>query len=226
MAIVDAQTGTETRVCGNWCRAFGLTPDGNTALVADGGYLDLIHRYDLEDGHVRSQVELETGAINRIAVSPDGTMVAAVGTKQFQLLHTETLTVIASNAHRAFSNGAFALAFNPRGQTLVFSAGRTLFVWEVPSARPEGFVAAAREVNRVSLDTKHFMDATFTPDGHRLITVSKEGIARVWETANWECERSFAWNVGPLRAVAVSPDGTRAAVAGDTGRVVVWDLDE
>ncbi len=99
---------------------------------------------------------------------------------------------------------------------MVYSAGRTLFVWDV---------ASAREVAQLHLESKHFMDAAFTPDGRRLLTVSKEGTARVWDTATWACERTLAWDVGPLRAVAVAPDGSRAAAAGDTGRVVVWDLD-
>jgi WD40 repeat protein len=225
MAVVDAKTSEEIRKCGGWCRAFALAPDGCTAFVADGGHQDLVRRYDLESGASSGEIELEAGAINRIAVSADGKLVGVVGCKQFFLLDAETLAVVASDAQRALSNGAFALTFSPRGHAVVYSAGRTLFVWNTTTAQA---------VNRVNLDVKHFMDAAFTPDGRRLITVSKEGTARVWEvpsarpegfTATWACERAFAWDVGPLRAVAVSPDGTRAAVAGDTGRVVVWDLD-
>ena len=69
------------------------------------------------------------------------------------------------------------------------------------------------------------VEAAFTPDGRKLVTVSMDGTARVWDTATWACERAFAWDVGPLRAVAVAPDGARAATAGDAGRVVVWDLE-
>ena len=36
---------------------------------------------------------------------------------------------------------------------------------------------------------------------------------------------TFTWDVGRLRSVAFSPDGTRAAVGSDTGKVVVWDVD-
>ena len=214
-SVRAAGDGTERHNVGQYSRSFGVAPDGRTAFVADGGYQDLIRKYDIATGEVIREVPLEAGAINRVAVSPDGRFLALVGCKRFYLL-TAAGDVIASVAERALSNGAFALAFAPDSRTVVFSAGRTLFAWDA---------VAARETGRVHLASKHFMDAAFTADGRRLITVSKESAARVWDTATWTCERSFAWDVGPLRAVAVSPDGTRAAVAGDSGRVVVWDLE-
>lgn len=216
VSVRTAADGVERSNTTRWCQAFALAPDGRTAFVADGGYQDLLRRYDLTTGTVTGEVELESGAINRVAVAPGGNVVALVGCKRFYLLTADALEVVAAVPERALSSGAFALALAPDGNTLVYSAGRSLFVWDV---------AAAREMNHIDLESKHFMDAAFTPDGRRLITVSKEGVARVWDTATWECERSFAWTVGPLRAVAVSPDGHRAAVAGDQGRVVVWDLD-
>lgn len=218
LAVRAADTGAARGRFAPHCRSFAPDPDRRTAVVAvaDAGPRDIVRRYDLATGEARGEVELEAGAINRVAVSPDGAWVAAVGCRRFHLLAADTLAVVATDAHRALSSGAFALAFSPDSNTVVYSAGRALFVWDVPTAR---------EVARLHLDTKHFMDAAFTPDGRRLLTVSKEGAARVWDTATWECERVFAWDAGPLRAVAVAPDGTRAAVAGDTGRVVVWDLD-
>jgi WD40 repeat protein len=212
----SARDGTELRRCGNWCRAFGNTTDGRTAFLADVKYRDVVRGYDVRSGRARAEVELDAGALQRIVASPDGTLVAAVGRKRFHLLTADGLEVIASVAHRALSNGEFAVAFSPCGRQLVYTAGRTLFVWDVESAS---------EMYQVCLDRKNFLDASFTSDGRWLITVSKEGTARVWDTTTWDCERSFGWNVGPLRAVAVAPDGTRAAVAGDSGRVVVWDLD-
>jgi WD40 repeat protein len=209
--------GTEVRRCGNWCRAFGSTRDGRTAYLADVKYRDVVRGYDVRTGRARGEAELEAGAIQRIAASPDGSRVAVVGCKRLHLLAADGLEEVAWAAQRSLSSGAFAVAFSPCGRTLVYTAGRTLFVWDA---------AAGREVHQFSIGAKHFLDAAFTPDGKRLITVGKEDAARVWATSTWECERSFSWKVGPLRAVAVSPDGHRAAVAGDSGRVVVWDLDE
>jgi WD40 repeat protein len=212
----SALDGTEVRKCGNWCRAFGSTRDGRSAFVADVKYRAVVRGYNVSNGTPRTEVELEDAALNRIVASPDRKWVAAVGSRRFHLLAANKLKEVASVPHRALSSGESAVAFSPCGRTLVYTAGRVLFVWDVSSGR---------EVTRAESGGRHFMDAAFTPDGTRLITVSKEGAARVWDTDTWQCERSFAWNVGPLRAVAVSPDGTRAAVGGDCGRVVVWDLD-
>lgn len=216
--IYSAADGAELRrVGGTWCQSFGPLPDGRTAFVADGGHQDRVGHYDLATGERIREVSLgDVGAINRAAASPDGKLVALVGCKRFCLL-TAAGGVIAQAKERALSSGAFALAFSPDSRSVVFTAGRTLFVWNA---------ATAQETHRVQLAAKYFMDAAFTPDGRRLITVSKEGAARVWDTATWACERSFEWDAGPLRAVAVAADGMRAAVAGDSGRVVVWDLDE
>jgi WD40 repeat protein len=175
-----------------------------------------VRGYDIRSGKARAEVELETGAINRIAASPDRSRVAVVGCRRFHLLAADQLRAIASDTQRALSSGASALAFSPCGRTVVYTAGRTLFVWDA---------VRVRAVNQIQLEAKPFTDAAFTPDGRRLITTSRDGATRVWDTATWTPERTLAWGVGPLRAVAVAPDGARAAVAGDTGRVVVWDLD-
>lgn len=208
--------GTERRTFARWCQSFALTPCGRATFVADGGYQDMLRRYPAESDEPTGEVQLDSGAINRLAVSANGEWLAALGCKRFFLLKADTLEVVASSAHRALSSGAFALAFAPDGETVAYTAGRELFVWSV---------SERRETYRRGLDTKHFMDAAFAPNGHSLLTVSKEGCVRVWDTANYECARSYDWEIGPLRAVAVSPDGARAAAAGNSGRVVLWDLD-
>lgn len=208
--------GTELRTFARWSQSFALAPCGSATFVADGGYQDLLRRYPAEGEEPVAEVQLESGAINRLAVSPNGEWLAAVGCKRFFLLKADTLEVVASAAHRALSSGAFALAFAPNGETVAYTAGRELYVWSV---------AQQREAHKRELDTKHFMDAAFTPNGHSLLTVSKEGSVRVWDSATFECVRTYEWEIGPLRAVAVSPDGGRAAAAGGSGRVVVWDLD-
>src|SRR3954464_14734605 len=125
----SAKDGAEVRRVGNWCRAFGSTTDGRTAFLADVKYRDIVRGYDARTGRAKGEVELEAGAIQRIVASPDGTRVAAVGCKRFHLLTADKLEEVASVAQRSLSNGTFAVAFSPCGRTLVFTAGRTMFVW-------------------------------------------------------------------------------------------------
>jgi hypothetical protein len=37
--------------------------------------------------------------------------------------------------------------------------------------------------------------------------------------------RAFNFDIGRLRSVAFSPDGMLAAVGGDRGKIVLWDVD-
>ncbi|HEY1188285.1 MAG TPA: hypothetical protein VGE74_11545 [Gemmata sp.] len=48
----------------------------------------------------------------------------------------------------------------------------------------------------------------------------------IWDTATWNVRRRCEWNIGRLRTVCFAPDGLRGAAGGDTGQVVVWDLDD
>jgi WD40 repeat protein len=73
--------------------------------------------------------------------------------------------------------------------------------------------------------TSQLNDAAFTPDGRRLVTVSHDATARVWDAATGRALKTFSWSVGKLTAVAFSPDGLTCAVGGEKGQVVVWDVD-
>jgi WD40 repeat protein len=36
---------------------------------------------------------------------------------------------------------------------------------------------------------------------------------------------TYTWNIGRMRSIAFSPDGTLAAAGSDTGKIIVWDVD-
>lgn len=71
----------------------------------------------------------------------------------------------------------------------------------------------------------HFTGMAFHPSGRYLAATSNDATVKLYDTASWQLATSFTWDVGRLRSVAFSPDGTLAAVGSDTGRVVVWDVD-
>ena len=65
----------------------------------------------------------------------------------------------------------------------------------------------------------------FTRDGRFLATVSNEETVKFLDTGSWNVQTEMAWQIGGLRVIAFSPDGTLAAAGGRGKKVVVWDLE-
>jgi WD40 repeat protein len=131
------------------------------------------------------------------------------------------------------------------GRTMRTRAGLTLSVH--PSGRYFAYPFESRVCFRATAaGTKAPPDLTlpsggrcravsFHPSGLFLAAVGDAGTVTLFDTASWQVAREFAWDIGELRSVCFSPDGTRAATiavgkAAKTrklphGRAVVWDLD-
>lgn len=103
------------------------------------------------------------------------------------------------------------------GDFLVGRVGGGLTCWSL--AQPDEKPRKATNPSR-----KHFQSMTAHPSGVAL-TVDNDRLVRVWSVPDLNPYRAIEWSIGKLYAVAVSPDGSRAAVGSHTGRVLVWDWD-
>jgi WD40 repeat protein/tRNA A-37 threonylcarbamoyl transferase component Bud32 len=92
---------------------------------------------------------------------------------------------------------------------------------QVPLAQPE----LVGEVRQFHGHTDSIENLAFTPDGKRLVTVSQDKTARVWDVASGRETVRFTGHTEPIRGLAVLPDNRRAATAGWGGMVRLWDLD-
>src|SRR5262249_33771342 len=72
---------------------------------------------------------------------------------------------------------------------------------------------------------KEFTGLAFHPSGRYLAATSNDQTVKLYDTATWKVKTAFDWKIGRLRSVAFSPDGMRAAAGGDSGKIVVWDVD-
>lgn len=120
-------------------------------------------------------------------------------------------------AHRGWAR---ALAVSPDGKTLA-SCGNDHFVklWSIPDGK---FV---REFVGHGC---HVYNVVFHPDGKHLISADLKGIVKVWDLAKGEAEReldakilhkydpSFRADIGGVRSMACSADGSLLACAGIT----------
>jgi WD40 repeat protein len=109
------------------------------------------------------------------------------------------------------------LTFSPDGTRFAVARGRTVMVCDVPGQRR---LAAWKNPTK-----EHIVSLAFSPDGATLATVSNDHMARLWEADTGRERASYGWEVGPLKSVAIAPDGMRAAAGSQKGQIVVWDLE-
>lgn len=109
------------------------------------------------------------------------------------------------------------LVFSPDGRLVVGLHHMTIIVW---AEGDTGDPVQVRDTSR-----KHFMAAAFDPTSRYLFAARYDATVHVFDAAGWGCRVRYDWGIGPLRSVAVSPDGTLAAAGGERGEVVVWDVD-
>lgn len=68
-------------------------------------------------------------------------------------------------------------------------------------------------------------DVRFLPDNRRVISVSRDGAAKLWDSASGRLLRTYESDRGNVTAVALSNDGTRLATGGHNKVVRVWDVE-
>jgi WD40 repeat protein len=111
------------------------------------------------------------------------------------------------------------LVWSPQGDRLAGLAGHRLWLWNAETGEPTGPLRAG--------GTGLFSRPAFDPTGHRLLAggVNVDGGVYVWDAETGREFLSYSWPIGRVFAVAVSPEGQLAAAGGESGRIVMWDME-
>jgi WD40 repeat protein len=98
----------------------------------------------------------------------------------------------------------------------------------------------ARLLARWEAHKKGVFALAFSADGKLLATGSGDEFVKVWDVSGVVNDPSepgappltavpevgaYEWSIGPVRAIAFSPDGLTAAAVGDRVKFVVWDVE-
>jgi WD40 repeat protein/transcriptional regulator with XRE-family HTH domain len=104
-----------------------FSPDGSRVVSCDHSGNVLV--WDAATGEQLMSLKGFTGYIQKVTISPDGSMIAAAGKEGIIIWN-------ANNGSRLmrFSSGAFGVDFSPDGNRLVVTRGRTLEMWDVTLA--------------------------------------------------------------------------------------------
>ena len=151
----------------------------------------------------------------------DGLVVRSVA--DGSLVYREVMSETAGNALK--DAAGLTLSIHPSGRYFAYPDGtRVRFHALADGVKAPGDLTPGARCRSVC----------FHPSGALLAAVGDSGTVALYDTATWSVAREFAWDIGELRAVCFSPDGTRAATiaAGEAqgrkravGRAIVWDMD-
>jgi WD40 repeat protein len=156
---------------------------------------------------------LHTGAIDRLAYSPDGARLAGEGRGWVRVWDTTTGRELLTL--KGPTDGSAGVAFSPNGTRLASAENaKTVRVWDAISG--EELAAFQGHTRRVS-------SVAFSPDGTRLASASVDGTVRIWDVATSQGVHTLERHRGGVNGVAYSPDGARLASAGGDGMIRIWD---
>lgn len=160
-------------------------------------------------------------SIYRIAISPDGQMLASAsrdGTAKLwsakgRLLHT-------LKGHRDWVTH---VAFSPDGQTIISaSKDKTIKLWRRDGSLLRTFNGYGDATLAGHGDI--VFKIALSPDGQFIASASLDGTIKLWTTTG-RLIRTFGKHRGQVWSVAFSPDGQQVASGGEDNTIKIWTLE-
>jgi WD40 repeat protein len=192
-------------------RGLAATPDGRHLVVLEPGSVTL---HDARRGRFAGELPApaEAGDFGRVAVAPDGRLLAAGGADGRRVLwDLDSRGVRHSGPGGQACRGLF---FLPGGRLLWLDEG-ALTIWDCDADGPaEPVFGPAWMPGAVA--------AALSADG-RSLAVARVSVIELWDVPARQRVRQFRGHLGPVRALAFTTDGRVLVSGGDDGTAIFWD---
>ena len=219
--------------------AAALLPDGKTFITGGGRVPGECVFWDFPGGQRRLTLG-DTGAVEQLAVSPDGKLLATMGWRvafdgnrppmtepRFGIWDTATgkeLMPLENPPGVPFGRDRdhiCALAFSPDSKLLAIAAGKTAEIYNLATGKKQAGLEG---------HSGRVWSLAFSADGKLLATGGEDATIKIWNLAGKLEKTTLKGDNLPVSAVAFSPDGKLLAAGaatgeyGKTGEVALWDL--
>lgn len=223
LSVYDAATGKlrfHIGASGRSNTRIAATPDGRVILGTASEPALRVVRIDRWDGVAlkpRQGFGRHKGRLVAVAVSADGTRAAGVGMNKVRVwdLSGEKPPARAMCQIKTAGWGT-ALALSKDGSLVAAAVWEWVGVWDAKTGAERFRHVRDRDIHALAI----------SPTRPLLVYGGRDGVVFVVDAETGSELRRLEWKVGEIEALAFAPDGLRCAAVGETGKVVVWDVDE
>ena len=178
-----------------------------------------IRIWDARTGRLSATLTGHTRWIRALSLSPDGDVLASGDeSKTIHLWDVKSGTRLAT--FKVPTGGIYALAFSPNGNLLASGhSDGTIRLWDATQTEERWWDAIGQYLPSLILNG-HKAKVTrlaFSPDGKTLISGSRDGTLRGWDTLSGSQRFSRSAFMGPIRGLVFSEKGRTLASVNNLG---------